>query len=59
MAKSGIHIKASHAGRLHDALGVPPGSPIPAGKLARARHSGNMALRRMATFASNAKSWAH
>lgn len=59
MARSGIHIAKSHAGRLHRALGVPEGQPIPRGKLARARHSSNMALRRMATFAANAKGWAH
>jgi hypothetical protein len=57
--KSGIHIKASHKGRLHTALGVPQGQRIPAGKLARARHSSSMALRRMANFATNAKSFSH
>lgn len=58
-SKSGIHIKASHKGMLHAALGVPPGAPIPAGKLARARHSSSMAIRKMATFATNARSFSH
>jgi hypothetical protein len=52
-----IKIRKSHQGRLHRALHVSEGDPIPSGKLDRARHSQNMALRRMATFAANARTW--
>ena len=54
-----IHIKASHKGLLHKDLGVPAGKPIPAAKLAAAKHSSNPAIRKRATFAQNAKSWSH
>lgn len=57
--KSGIHIKASHEGRLHKALGVPAGQPIPAAKLAAAKKSSDPAIRKMATFADNAKGFSH
>ena len=57
MAKSGIHIKPSHAGRLHRNLGVPAGQPIPAAKLDVAKHSKSASVRRQATFAANAKKW--
>lgn len=54
-----IHIKASHKGRLHRALGVPEGEPIPASKIAAAKHSPLAAVRKEATFADNAKDWHH
>ncbi len=54
-----IHIKASHKGKLHKALGVPAGKKIPASKLAKAAKSRNPAMRKMANFAKNAKKWAH
>jgi hypothetical protein len=54
-----IHIKPSHKGKLHRALGVPEGKPIPAGKLAQALDSKSAALRKEANFARNAKSWKH
>lgn len=54
-----IHIKPSHKGLLHKDLGVPAGKPIPAGKLAAAKHSDNPAVRKRATFAENAKHWHH
>ena len=57
--KSGIHIKKSHEGRLHKALGVPAGEPIPAAKLAAAKKSSDPAIRKMATFADNAKGFDH
>lgn len=53
----GIHIKPSHKGLLHEDLGVPEGSPIPAAKLAKAKHSEDPAVRKRATFAQNAKKW--
>jgi hypothetical protein len=53
--KPSIKIKPSHAGRLHKALGVPAGQPIPAAKLAAAKNSTNPATRKQATFAINAK----
>lgn len=56
---SGIHIKKSHEGRLHKALGVPEGQPIPAAKLAAAKKSSDPAIRKEATFAINAKGFNH
>jgi len=56
---SGIRIKKSHEGRLHKALGVPAGQPIPAAKLAAAKNSKDSAIRKMATFADNAKGFNH
>lgn len=52
-----ISIKPSHKGKLHAALGVPQDEKIPAGKIAKAKHSKSPALRKEATFAQNAKSW--
>lgn len=57
--KSGINIKASHKGRLHKALGVPEGQPIPAAKLQAAKNSKDPAIRKEATFAINAKGFNH
>ena len=57
MAKDTIHIKASHKGWLHKALGVPEGQKIPKAKLAQASHSSNPHMRAMATFALNAAKW--
>lgn len=57
--KSGIHIKPSHKGKLHRALGVAAGEPIPAKKLTKALHSKSPALRKEANFASNAKKFKH
>jgi hypothetical protein len=59
-AKSkGPMINPAHKGRLHAALHVPEGEPIPAGKLAEAEHSKNPHMRQMANFAENAKGFAH
>ncbi len=52
-----IHIKPSHKGRLHAALGVPQGHPIPAAKIAAAKNSASPAVRKEATFAQNARRW--
>lgn len=57
--KSGINIKKSHEGRLHQALGVPAGQPIPTAKLAAAKNSKDPAIRKEATFAINAKGFNH
>lgn len=54
-----IHIKASHHGRLHRALGIPEGQPIPESRLRAALHSKNPAVRREANFAENARHWHH
>ena len=59
MARSGIHIKPSHAGLLHEDLGVPQGQKIPASKVAKATRSSNPAVRKRAVFAQNAKGWSH
>jgi hypothetical protein len=47
--------KPGHKGRLHRALGVPEGQPIPAAKLAKALHSSNPHMQHMAQFAKNVK----
>jgi len=54
-----IHLKASHAGRLHRDLHVPLGQPIPAAKLEEALHSDDPAERKRAQFAENAKHFHH
>lgn len=46
-------IKPSHKGRLHKALGIPEGEPIPHDRLMAAKNSDNPAVRRMANFAIN------
>lgn len=56
---SGIHIKPSHEGLLHEDLGVKKGKPIPAKKLAVAKNSDDPAVRKRAVFAENAKKWHH
>ena len=56
---SGIHIKPSHEGKLHEKLGVPAGEKIPEAKLAKAKNSDSAALRKEATFAENAKHFQH
>lgn len=59
MMSGKIHIKPSHKGRLHSALGVEPDTSIPEGKLQEALDSDDPHLRKMANFARNAKSWKH
>lgn len=59
LRKSGIHIKPSHEGRLHEALGVSRGKNIPSDKLQSALHSDDPHIRKMANFARNAKKWNH
>lgn len=56
---SGIHIKPSHKGKLHAALGVPAGKPIPKGKEEKAAHSSNPTVKKEAIFAENAAKWHH
>lgn len=48
-------VPESHKGRLHAALHVPEGQPIPAAKLAKASNSKNPHMRRMAQFAKTMK----
>jgi hypothetical protein len=50
-------INPSHKGDLHSALGVKQGEKIPASKLAKAAHSDNPHLKKMAVFAKNARKW--
>jgi len=52
-----IRIKPSHSGKLHRALGVPAGKKIPVATLEKAKHSRSPAMRKMATFALNARKW--
>lgn len=54
-----IQIKKGRKGLLHAKLGVPQGQPIPAAKIAKAKNSSSPALRKEATFAQNAKKFAH
>lgn len=56
---SGIHIKKSHEGLLHEDTGTPEGEPIPEKKLEAAKNSSDPAERKRATFAENAKHWKH
>ena len=58
-SKKPIAIKKGNEGKLHKALGVPAGQPIPAAKLAAAKKSRDPAVRKEATFAQNAKGWNH
>lgn len=55
------HIKSSHVGMLHEAMGVPKGKKIGIGDLmktkARAKSTGNVKLEREAVFAQNAREW--
>lgn len=46
-------IKPSHKGRLHKALGIPEGEPIPKARLLEAKNSPDSKVRRMANFAIN------
>ena len=48
-----------HPGGLHRALGVPEGEKIPAKKLAKAGHSENPRIRRMASLAKTLKHMHH
>jgi hypothetical protein len=54
-----INIKPSHKGLLHKSLGVGKNKKIPAGKLEKATHSKNAAVKKRAVFAENAKHWNH
>ena len=44
-------------GGLHRALGIPEGEKIPADRIASAKNSTDPHMRKMATFAQNAKGW--
>lgn len=57
--KSGIHIKASHKGLLHQDLGVPQGQPISESAEEEAAESGSPAVRKRAQFALNARKFDH
>jgi hypothetical protein len=57
--KSGIHIKASHEGRLHAAAGVKKGEKIPLKKEESLKAHGTPAEKKQANFAINARKWKH
>jgi hypothetical protein len=57
-AKSGIHIKKSKRGTLHDALGIPRDKKIPTSKLAD-KPGDSPALKKKKNFARNARKWKH
>ena len=59
MAKSGIHIKASHKGLLHKNLGVKAGQPISTSKLEAAKKTAGPAEKKRIVFAENARKWKH
>ena len=48
-----------HKGALHKALGVPAGEKIPEKKMAKAEHSGNPHVRKMANLAETLKGMSH
>lgn len=50
-----IMIDPSHKGRLHKALGIPEGQPIPLDKLHAASTSLDPEVRKMAQFALNSR----
>jgi hypothetical protein len=56
-----IHIKKSHAGKLHKSLHEPASKTIPSAeltsRLAAAKKDGNVKLERELVFAKNARSW--
>jgi hypothetical protein len=54
-----INIKPQNVGKLHKALGVTKGTPIPAPKLNKALKSTDPSLKKEAVFAKNAKSFNH
>ena len=53
---SPIHIKKSHEGSLHEALGIPEGEPIPTSVLEQHK---NGPLAKKVNFALNARKWKH
>ena len=55
MAKKWIAGAIEHPGALHRALGVPEGQKIPAAKMASARKSRSMKVRKMASLAKTLK----
>lgn len=59
MAKHWIHKAIKHPGGLHRALHVPQGQKIPAKKLAKAKHSSNPRIRKMAALAGTLKRMHH
>jgi hypothetical protein len=54
-----IHIKASHKGRLHRALGVPQSRKLTMAQIEKAEHSRKSAVRKEADFAAAARKWKH
>ena len=52
-----IHIAKSHAGMLHERLGVADGEMIPLSTLLKHKNSPDMSLRKMVNFALNARQW--
>lgn len=57
--KSGIHIKPSHEGKLHEDLGVKKGKKLTVAEEEKAKHSEDPKVRERATFALNARKWHH
>lgn len=57
-AKSGIHIKPSKRGTLHDALGISRDKKIPTSRLAD-KPGDSPALKKKKNFARNARKWKH
>lgn len=60
---SSIHIKPSHKGMLHEAMGIAKDKKIPIDRLKgvkqRAKRAGNTKLEKEAVFAENARNWKH
>ena len=53
--KDPIHIKPSHKGDLHRALGIPQGQKLTEDEIAKGLASKDPAVRMMARFAKNAR----
>lgn len=52
-----INIKPEHKGDFHAYTGTPEGQKIPLSKIMAAKHSKSARVRKMATFAKNARAW--
>lgn len=56
---SGIKIKPSHEGLLHENMGIPADKPISMAKLEKEKAHASPAKKKRIVFAENAKKWHH
>ena len=57
MNKSGIYIKPSNRGKLHEEMGIPEGKKISTSKLEHEKSGASPAEMKRIVFAENAKKW--